>query len=326
MASLIDLPEHPPLRDPFMVVQLTGWTDAGMAGETCATFLRTHWPVRRLAVFDADELIDFRNRRPVVRIADGVVERVTWSPIEVLVAQTDQARDVVMLTGPEPDLRWHAFTAAVVRICRELGVREVFGMGAFPAPAVHSEPVAIVGTSADPKLARRLDTVPAVVELAAGVQALLERRLYEDGIAAMGLWARVPPYLAGGAHPPAALALVRTLTLLTGVEISTEELERMSREHLEQVEQVIQERPQISEFIDQIRTVLAEGSEPVPSGEEIAEALERFLSDQVGQDGFTDGSSRPSQDRPPEAPEGQDRPDTEERPDPENRPAPPDQD
>jgi proteasome assembly chaperone (PAC2) family protein len=280
MTSLIELGEHPALRDPFLVMHLNGWTDAGLAGETSTVFLRARWQARRLGEFDADELLDFRARRPVVRIADGTVESITWSRIEVLLAETGGPRDALLLTGPEPDFRWGAFSDAVTRVCRELGVTEVFGLGGFPAPSLHTDPVAVLGTSADPKLARRLDTVPAVVDLSGGIQSVLEARLHRDGIPATGIWARVPPYLAGGAHPPAALALVRALVMLTGIDVDTTELEAASRDHLEQVEQAIRERPQIAEFIDQIRTVVEQGAEGIPSGDEIAAELERFLSEQ----------------------------------------------
>jgi proteasome assembly chaperone (PAC2) family protein len=157
-------------------------------------------------------------------------------------------------------------------------VAEVFGLGAFPAPALHTDPVAVVGTSADPDLADRLETVPMIVELSAGIQTVLEERLHRAGIPATGLWARVPPYLAGGTHPPAALALVQTLGRLTGVEIETTELEAATKDHLEQVEQAIRERPQIAEFVEQIKGMVEQGAdERIPSGDEIAAELERFL-------------------------------------------------
>jgi len=280
MPALFELTERPVLRHPFLVMHLTGWTDAGLAGETCAVFLRSRWNARTIATFDGDELLDYRSRRPLMRIADGVIESMAWTGIELSVGDTGGQRDALLLTGPEPDFRWHAFADAIVEVCRTLDATEVFGLGAFPAPALHTDPTAVVGTSADPDLAHRLDTVPAVIELAAGIQSVLEHRLQDAGIAATGLWARVPPYLAGGAHPPAALALLRTLILLTGVDIDSTELQAAAKDHLEQVEQVIRERPQIAEFIDQIRAVKEEGSDGVPSGDEIAAELERFLSQQ----------------------------------------------
>lgn len=281
MRPLIHLPDDlPPLRDPFLVMHLDGWTDAGMAGETAAVFLRNRWTARTLARFDPDELIDYRARRPIVRISDGVIESLSWSDIELSHASTSNDRDALLLTGPEPDMRWHAFADEVTRICHELGVTEAFGLGAFPAPALHTSPVMVISTSADPELARRLDRVEAVVELGAGVQAVLEKRLHQEGIPTMGLWARVPPYLAGGAHPPAALALLRTLIMLTGAEIDLTELEAAANDHLKQVESAISERPQIGEFIDQIRTIVEQGEEPVISGDEIAAEFERFLSQQ----------------------------------------------
>jgi predicted ATP-grasp superfamily ATP-dependent carboligase len=274
--------ERPALQRPILVMHLAGWTDAGLAGQTAMTFLRARWNARELGEFDSDELIDYRSRRPVVRLASGSIEAISWAPIQLLRATTvGGMRDALLLTGPEPDLRWHAFAERVADLCAELGVSEVFGLGAFPAPSLHSEPVLVVSTSADPELAGRLATVPAMVELAAGVQSVLEERLHRAGIPAMGLWARVPPYLAGGSHPPAALELVRTLERLAGVAVDATELQAASKEYLEQVEQIIAERPQIAEFVEQIRSMLEQGAEQrVPSGEEIAAELERFLSQQ----------------------------------------------
>src|ERR671912_252976 len=275
LTGLGDLPE---LRDPFLVVHLHGWTDAGLAGQTAAVFLRERWNATTLATFDADELIDFRARRPVVRLASGTIEEVTWSPTELLAATPGGERDALLLVGPEPDFRWRAFCDEVVEACRRLEVVEVFGLGAFPAPALHTDPVAVVGTSADPDLAARLETVAVIVELSAGIQTVLEDRLHQAGIPATGLWARVPPYLAGGTHPPGALALVETLGRLAGVEVETTELEAATKDHLEQVEQAIRERPQIAEFVDQIRGMVEQGAdERIPSGDEIAAELERFL-------------------------------------------------
>jgi proteasome assembly chaperone (PAC2) family protein len=280
MLPLVELSERPQLRDPFLVVHLTGWTDAGMAGQTSTVFLRARWRARTLAEFDSDELIDYRARRPVVRLAGGRIDQVSWSPIELSLGDAGN-RDALLLTGPEPDLRWHAFSEAVIRVCRELAVREVFGLGAFPAPSLHTDPVAVLGTSADPDLVARLETVRAIVELNAGIQSVLEDRLHQAGIPATGLWARVPPYVAGGSHPPAALALVHELARLAEVEVDTTELDAASKEHLEQVEQAVRERPQIAEFIDQIRALVEQGDdERIPSGDEIAAELERFLSQQ----------------------------------------------
>ena len=282
MGKLLDLDatDLPALRDPFLVLHLHGWTDAGLAAQTAAVLLRSRWNATVLATFDADDLIDVRPRRPVVRLAGGTIEEVTWSPTELLMASGagDRERDALLLLGPEPDFRWRAFGDEVVEACRRLGVVEVFGLGAFPAPALHTDPVAVVGTSADSDLAARLETVPAIVELSSGIQTVLEERLHRAGIPATGLWARVPPYLAGGTHPPAALALVQTLARLTGVEIETIELEAATKDHLEQVEQAIRERPQIAEFVEQIRGMVEQGAdERIPSGDEIAAELERFL-------------------------------------------------
>src|SRR6266542_920014 len=198
--DLLDLRgERPELERPFLVVHLAGWTDAGAAGQTAMSFLGARWNAHTIGQFDSDELIDYRARRPIVRLASGTIEAVTWSEIELSMGSTvDGLRDALLLGGPEPDFRWHAFADRVTKLCLELGVTEVFGLGAFPAPSLHTDPVAVVSTSADPDLAGRLETVPAIIELAAGIQSVLEERLHQAGIPTTGLWARVPPYLAGG--------------------------------------------------------------------------------------------------------------------------------
>ena len=281
--DLFDFKDGPPeLERPFLVMHLTGWTDSGVAGQTAMGFLEARWNTRTIGSFDSDELIDYRARRPLIRLASGTIEAVSWSDVELSLGTTvNGLRDALVLTGPEPDFRWHAFADRVAELCRQLGVTEVFGLGAFPAPSLHTDPVAVVSTSADPDLAGRLETVPAIVELAAGIQSVLEERLHKAGIPATGLWARVPPYLTGGSHPPAALALIRTIERLAGVTVDATELEAATKEHIEQVEQAIRERPQIAEFVEQIRSMVEQGNEQrLPSGDELADELERFLSQQ----------------------------------------------
>jgi predicted ATP-grasp superfamily ATP-dependent carboligase len=288
--DLIEFKGEPPeLERPFLVVHLAGWTDSGIAGQTALGFLHARWNARTIATFDSDELIDYRARRPVVRLNMGTIEAVSWSEIELSLGTTvGGLRDALLLSGPEPDFRWHAFADRVAELCHELGVTEVFGLGAFPAPSLHSDPVAVVSTSADPELAGQLERVPAIVELSASIQSVLEERLHQAGVAATGLWARVPPYLAGGTHPPATLALIRTLERLAGVAIDATELEAATKEHIEQVEQAIRERPQIAEFVEQIRNMVEQGADQrLPSGDEIADELERFLSQQPPPDDDT---------------------------------------
>src|SRR4029450_3518508 len=178
LIDLDDLTDLPALRDPFLVVHLHGWTDAGLAAQTAAVFLRSRWNATPLATFDADELIDFRARRPVVRLAGGTIEEVTWSPTELLAAAPGGDRDAVLLLGPEPDFRWRAFCDEGVEACRGLGGGGGVGRGALPAPALHTDPVAVVGTSADSDLAARLETVPAIVELSSGIQTVLAGPLH----------------------------------------------------------------------------------------------------------------------------------------------------
>lgn len=279
----LDLPHE--LDRPFLLVQMSGWSDAGFAAQSAVGFLRTAWNAEPAGHIDLDELLDYRSRRPLVRLVGGVIEAVEFAPLELLVGTAPDGRSALLLTGPEPDLRWHRFATEVTQLCQRLAIAEMFGLGAFPAPALHTDPVAVLGTSTRVELATRLDTSAEAIELPGGVQSLLEQRLGDAGIAATGLWARVPPYLAAGPFPAASLALVQALSRLLGISLDTADLESASAEHLRHVEQAAQERPQVAEMIDQMRQMVGDGRrQPMASGDDIAAELEQFLLHQAHPD------------------------------------------
>ncbi|MGH9115779.1 MAG: PAC2 family protein, partial [Acidimicrobiales bacterium] len=155
MSELAHVHAWPTLERPVMVVAMEGWIDAGFAATSATSTLLAAMPHELVATFDQDELIDFRARRPVLRIVDGVDTELRWGEITLQVATNRTGRSVLVLGGPEPDMRWHRFTAEVVQLASRLGVQLVVGLGAFPAPVPHTRPVRLVGTSTDANLAAR---------------------------------------------------------------------------------------------------------------------------------------------------------------------------
>ncbi len=211
------------LTRPILVIALEGWVDVGIGASAAIAELLTSSPTTAIASFDTESLIDQRARRPIARLEDGVTTELTWPAIRLLAGRDRVGADIVYLTGPEPDFRWPTFIDAVVGLTRDLKVRTVVGLGAFPAPTPHTRPVRLASTvppqSVD--LAGRVGTVHGTLEVPAGVQAALEVALGNAGIPVIGLWARVPHYVSAMPYPEASAALIEGLCAVTGTVIDT---------------------------------------------------------------------------------------------------------
>lgn len=275
--------EVPALRRPVLVVCMDGFIDAGEAGTNAAMFLRHRWSAKPVATFDHDTFIDYRARRPTTVIDNGILRRIVFDELHVLTAELpDAEHDAVFLLGPEPDMRWEAFCTAVVGLCRDVGIETALGLGAYPAAAPHTRPTQIV--AAGNVIAG--DLVPAAAKVPGytgpvGAQVMLQHRLGEAGIPAVGLWAEVPHYIAANAHPASVLALVEAVARTFGVSVDTEELEQAAAAHNSQVDEAVAEHPDAAEMVQRLEAHLDEGgtAQQVPSGDDLAAEIERFLSD-----------------------------------------------
>jgi predicted ATP-grasp superfamily ATP-dependent carboligase len=190
--------------------------------------------------------------------------------------------------GVEPDHAWRAFTTSVVDLALDLQVRLVVGLGAYPAPVPHTRPTRLAVTASDPSLATN-NLVRATVDVPAGVQAAIERRAHEVGLAAVGLWAQVPHYLAAMPYPPASVALLDGLGTIAGLHVGNETLRTEAEATRTRVDALVNENEEHKEMVHQLEvSVVAEqeptdtalGVGPLPSGDELAAELERFLRDQ----------------------------------------------
>ncbi len=284
MADLATLHSWPTLERPVLVVNLEGWIDAGQAASTAMATLRETLAPRTVATFDPDELIDHRARRPVLRIDHGVDRDLRWPEIRLEAATTPGGRDVLALSGPEPDMRWHRFVSEVVSLASRLGVEMVVGLGAFPAPVPHTRAVRLAATSTDAALAAQVGVVPAVLEVPAGAQGALEHAFGRGGVPAVGLWARVPHYASALPYPAGAAALLDRLGPLAGVEVDTSGLHTAAAVTAKHIDELIAASDDHAALVRQLE--LAHDEEQgmastqfgdLPSGDEIAAELERFL-------------------------------------------------
>lgn len=289
--GLYRLLSRPELDAPVLVMAPEGWIDAGLGGAAAVSALLASMTTELVAIFDTDELIDQRARRPVSHIVDGVYEDLAWPEIELRSGQDEDGNDVLVLSGPEPDMRWRGFADAVGELATDLGVRMLVGLGAFPAPVPHTRTAPLAATATTAELANQVGVVAGAVDVPAGVLAAVERRLAEIGIPAIGIWARVPHYIAGMPYPEASQLLLEGLTAVAGVKVDTSELAEAAAATRARLDELTANSVQHSALVAQLEVQFDEDAEgqalanaagwgDLPSGDELAEEFERFLRDE----------------------------------------------
>ncbi len=279
------------LESPVLVLATESWVDAGLGARGAIAQILETVPTEVLATFDADELIDFRARRPTARISDGVLNAMNWPEIQLRAGQDAAGNDVLVLLGPEPDIAWHAFVRAVVGLATQLGVRLVVGVGAFAAPVPHTRPVRLTAIATEAELAAQVGAVPGTIEVPAGVQTALQEGFAAADIPAIGVWARVPNYLGAMPYPAASVALVEALTAVAGLEFDTGELRAAADNLSPQIDDIIAQSEEHQELVHRLEAafdgevVTPPDFSGLPSGDELPAELERFLRGEQGEQG-----------------------------------------
>ena len=284
MTDIYELVQRPDLDEPLMIMTLEGWVDAGLGAAAALAAIIGSVPTEVVANFDVDTLLDHRARRPVVRIVDGVNTGLMWPEIQLRSGRAENGQDLLFLVGPEPDHQWRAFATAVAELAGMFGVTQVVGLGAFPAPVPHTRPARLVATATSTELAQRVGFIPGTIDVPAGVQAALERQFAELGVPAVGLWARVPHYAAAMPYPEASVVLLEGLEHLTGVRTDTAELRTAAQSSRERLDELVANSEEHAALVHQLEAAIDSESERplgvIPSGDELAAELERFLREE----------------------------------------------
>lgn len=277
----------PQLRDPALFVMFTGWIDASNAAAVAATTAATSANATPLATFDGDVFIDFRARRPTMEVREGWNSTLDWPEITLQYGITVGGRDVLFLTGPEPDVAWRRFVRAVSELSTELGVVQAIGLGAYPFATPHTRPSRLSCTTPDRELLTRVPFLKSTVDVPAGVAAVLEQELVDAGIPMIGLWVQVPHYVAAMSYPAASVALLEAVRDLTGIEFDSPTLRQeaiIQRQRLDDLVaanpehvQMLRQLEQVYDSVDTSGPIAVPDESQLPSGDELAAELERFL-------------------------------------------------
>jgi predicted ATP-grasp superfamily ATP-dependent carboligase len=270
------------LRAPAMVCAFQGWNDAGDSASSAVAFLVSALEGKRFARIDSQEFYDFQANRPSVRLLEGSAEEIMWPTVEIYEAFAPRAmRDLVLVQGVEPSMRWRSFSEHLVDLAEVLGVKVILSLGALLSDVAHSRPVAMTGYASDPSMLVRLGITPSNYEGPTGIISVLHTACIHAGIPSATMWAGIPHYVAAAANPKAALALVRRIEGVVGVSVDVTELEAASEEYERQVGIAVQNDPEIQAFVERLEREAddeeARSPKEVPDGDTLAREFQSFL-------------------------------------------------
>jgi proteasome assembly chaperone (PAC2) family protein len=284
------------LREPVLLCAFTGWSDAASGASGALSYLLTKWSGDELARFDAESIYNYTVTRPVVRMGRSGPRELKWPSLAFTgVPLPDAEHDLLVLLGPEPDLRWQAATREAAALAGQLGVQRVIALGSFYAPVAHSATVPLVGASADPAMRDALTELglnQTRYQGPTGFMTALLDAARQRGMRGAGVWGVAPSYLPGMTNPKVSAALIRTVERLLHVDLRRADLEVTARDLEQRIEEALRERPDLREFVDKLRSGEAaaefaapsEEPEELPSAEAVLQDLEQYLQQLQGSD------------------------------------------
>ena len=278
MADELRLESRPTLKRPVLVTAFRGWNDGGQGASLAAQHLVTTWDAEKFADIDPEGFFDFQATRPRVSLVDGLTRHIDWPENDFFHASPGEERDIVLLVGTEPNVRWRTFTELVVELVQDLGIELIISLGALLADVPHTRPAPVTGAGSDPELVERLGLQASRYEGPTGIVGVLHDACRQAGIPSVSFWAAVPHYVSLAPSPRAALALCDRLSTLLEMPIDVAELEAMVEGYTSHVTEAVSSDEDAVAYVDELeqRVDLIEEHD-VPSGESIAAELTRFL-------------------------------------------------
>ena len=277
----------PELDEPTLVAVLNGWIDAGGAARAAAEAIEDDAAASPIAEFDDDVYVDYRARRPIMELRDGLNSVLNWERITLTLGRDQTGRDVLLLTGPEPDMAWHRFTRTVSDLAVLLGVRQFVHLGAYPFATPHTRPARISVTSPSQDMLMRVPYLRSSIDVPAGAAAALEHAMHERGIPSIGIWAQVPHYIASMTYPAASVALLDGLREVTHLVIDAATLRSDVMIQGRRLDTLVNANEEHQSMIAQLEQLYDSSTQPMPgmqgpmlqiaSGDELAAEVEEFL-------------------------------------------------
>jgi proteasome assembly chaperone (PAC2) family protein len=288
VADELRIDHRPELERPILVAAFRGWNDGAQAASLAAGYLAKTWGAERFADVDPENFFDFQATRPHVSLEEGLSRRIDWPETAFYHARPEGLdRDVVLLLGIEPNLRWRTFTELVVGLARDLGIELLITLGALLADVPHTRSAPVTGSASDKELVERLGLSASRYEGPTGIVGVIHDLCGQSGIPSASLWAAVPHYVSLTPSPRGALALCERLGDVLGIEIEADELEEAARNYEEQVSEAVASDEETAAYVDELerRSDQLDDATELPSGDALAAELTRFLKQRDEEDG-----------------------------------------
>jgi proteasome assembly chaperone (PAC2) family protein len=268
----------PELIDPVMICAFEGWNDAGDAASGAVAHLDEVWQAEYLAELDPEDYYDFQVNRPTIAFAASGARELEWPTTRVTVARLPlQQRDVVLVHGIEPSMRWKSFCQELLAFADELGVEMVVTLGALLADTPHTRPIPVTGTATEEAVAEALGLETSQYEGPTGIVGVLQDACTQIGLPAVSVWAAVPHYVAQPPCPKATVALLRKVEDLLDIQVPLGDLEEESRAWQTGVDELAEEDAEVADYVRSLEEARDTAELPEASGDAIAREFERYL-------------------------------------------------
>ena len=268
----------PELIDPIMICAFEGWNDAGDAASGAVAHLDEVWQAEYLAELDPEDYYDFQVNRPMIAFGASGARELEWPTTRVSVARLPlQQRDVVLVAGIEPSMRWKSFCQELLAFADELGVEMIVTLGALLADTPHTRPIPVTGTATEEAVAETLGLETSQYEGPTGIVGVLQDACSQVGLPAVSVWAAVPHYVAQPPCPKATVALLRKVEDLLGIQVPLGDLEEESRAWQTGVDELAEEDAEVADYVRSLEEARDTAELPEASGDAIAREFERYL-------------------------------------------------
>jgi proteasome assembly chaperone (PAC2) family protein len=289
MTDELRIASRPNLERPVLIAAFRGWNDGGQGASLAGAYLAQAWAAEQFAEIDSENFYDFQATRPTVSLVDGMTRRIDWPENTFLHAPLPGGgRDVILLLGVEPSLRWRTFCTHVADLATSFGVELVITLGSLLADVPHTRPAPVTGSATDPELIEQLGLQASRYEGPTGIVGVLHDACGQAGLKSASLWAAVPHYVSLTPSPRAAKALVDRLAELLDADVDTAELDEAAEAYSQQVSEAVAADAETSSYVEELERRVDEiaAEENIPSGESIAAELTRYLREREnGTDG-----------------------------------------
>jgi predicted ATP-grasp superfamily ATP-dependent carboligase len=274
----VEIKEIPALRSPIMLIAFSGWNDAGEAATGAITHLLSTYSHRVIAEVDSEDFYDFQVNRPHVFLDASQSRSISWPGTLVYGVFTPEfERDLIIVKGVEPSMRWKSFARDLLDLGDDLEVSMLLSLGALLADAPHTRPISIMGSAPRKDIAERYGFSVSNYQGPTGILGAIQDGAVKRGVDSISLWASIPHYASASPSPKASLALINAVEDLLEVSIPQGDLPEDARAWELGVDELAQEDSEVGEYVKALEQSQDAAELPEASGEAIAKEFERYL-------------------------------------------------